>query len=498
MMRKAASEDFGEAELDKGKSTILDDPLDSDDSVFLDEGRLSEDQRSNASSEEEEEVEEDGELALASIVKIIIAGAEDLLTLEEAYNILSARLRQRIQSTPGGQALSPESRESIRLVTQPLKDEAPAVVRALQRDLRRLLGKVSSFEGSETENSTPFAGLKPLKSSPPIAGTSRFTPSPSVTPPARSPLKSSRLGYTESEVRYRREASGVGSAALQFLAYVFHSEQLWECFTEADLTSLLDHVLHLPRTPKLPTPNPKRSYWLAIAILAQLRLPQSCVESLKDRIVRALESAISEGLGMSTMATASTLMGIVAVSKEGGQIKKEAYHAIVNLVNTYPSLFFAEYAALLPPCLKGMTSSSPMLRNKASAAVAAFVTAKLNMLNDTFSPQEWARNRTTIQKSEAFVLNQLKSKSSARCDWTDLERQFKTTVGTANGVAWACASWSLVVSLMGQAYDNSGVVSGTNTMDHVIDVSLQIATCVPNRVSIIASNRWIIALEMLI
>ena len=474
MMRKAASEEFGEAEMDKGKGKMLEDPLGSDDSVFSDEGRLPEDQRSNASSEEEEEVEEDGELALASIVKIIIAGAEDLLTLEEAYNIISARLRQRIHSMPNGQASSPASHESIRLATQPLKDEAPAVVRAFQRDLQRLLGKVPGLEGSPVEEAQPFAGLKPLKNSPPTTVRSRFTPSPSVTPPARSPNKAARQGYTESEVRYRREASGVGSAALRFLAFVFHEEHLWECFTEADLTSLLDHVLRLPRTPKLPTPNPKRSYWLAIAILAQLKLPQSCIEPLKDRIVRAIESAIADGLWLATTSIASALLGSVAVSKEGGQIKKEAYHAIVNLVNTYPSEFFGEYSILLPPCLKGMTSSSPMIRNKASAAVAAFVTAKLNMLNDVSSHVEWARNRTMIQRSETFVVNQLKSKSTARCDWTDLERQFKATVGTANGVAWACASWSLVVSLMGQAYDNSGVVSGTNTMDHIIDVSLQL------------------------
>ena len=481
MLRKAASDGVGERDLPedtmgKGKGKMTEDAPGSDDSVESEESRMGDDQRSNASSEEEEEVEETGELSLESLVRVILDPPEELLSLEEAYNNLSTRLRIRFSATLLDPRLSPASKESIRLATQPLRDEAPAMVRAMQRDILRLLGKLQYSDTSDV-SSTPFCDLKPLRDSPPEPSRSRFTPSPSVTPTGRSPTKAARQGYTEAEVRFRREASGVGGAALKFLAFVFASPHLWECFTEADLIALIDKVLLILRTPRLPTPNQKRTYHAAITLLAQIRLPGPCIAPVKEKIAGSIEMIFNDGFGSPA--------GGTGANRDMGQIKKEAYHAIINLVNTYPSLFFAEYATLLPHCLRGMASPAAVLRSKASAAAAAFVAAKLNMLYARTSSEEWAKNRTTVQRCEAFVVSHLKSLARTpgraatvynstgekRTEWLELQRVFKETVGAANGVAWACATWSVVMSLMGQAYETSTIASGPNGMNHIMEVS---------------------------
>ncbi|OCF30437.1 hypothetical protein I316_07924 [Kwoniella heveanensis BCC8398] len=443
-----------------------------------------------SSEEEEETIEEDGALATGSLINIILDGAEDLLTLEEAYSTLTQRLRQQL--TPG--VLFPIPVSVARMCTQPIRDEAPAMVRAIQRDLARLLGKLPHSDPAfpSSDNDAPFMDLMPLKDRTPTHhnnNRSRFTPSPTpgTGPKSSSPTKPTRQGYTESEVRYRREASGVGAAVLRFIDFIFSEHRLSSCYSEADLQSILEQVMVIPRTPRLPTPNPKRTYYLSILILTHLNLPSACVQPVKDKIVRALEGAMTDSLG-----------ALGPSGKEGPPaLKKEGYHAITNLVSNYPSIFFPHYSDLLIGCLRGMASSSNLIRYKAGAAACAFARAKFALLANTQSAainngdapsrEAWVKAKSVIQKSEFFVISHLKSalkvpgKSTPvygkdgekKTEWHALEQIFKDTVGSTTDVHWACAAWSVVVTLMGAAYASSGLAGG---LDHIMDRSLQPST----------------------
>ncbi|KAK8858700.1 hypothetical protein IAR55_002929 [Kwoniella newhampshirensis] len=499
MLRKAAGEGVADTPDRKGKGRMPDEVPGSDDStasgasggkVATEGDDLGEE---GSSEEEEEEVEQDGALATGSLINIILNGTEDLLTLEEAYNTLTQRLRQRIPTDEERRdPLSPNFEDGVRIATQPLRDEAPAMVRAVQRDLQRLLGKLPGNEfGTSELDSSPFRDLLPLRNGTPISQRGRFTPSP--TPGANglksSPTKPARQGYTEAEVRYRRESSGVGAAVLRFLAFTFHTSLIFSCFSEADLQAILEQVMIIPRTPKLPTPNPKRTYYLSILLLAQMSLPSACVHPIKDKILRAVEGAIADTLGA---------MGGTVSGKEGpSATKKEGYHALTNLLSNYPSIFFTHYPDLLASCLRGMANQSNLVRYKAAAAACAFARAKITILtttqshlvnnSDVSAREVWNKTKTMVQKSEFFVVSHLKSalkmpgKSSPiygkdgekKTEWHALEQVLKDSVGSTTDVHWACAAWATLVTLIGSAYGSSGL---SLAFDHIMDRSLQPST----------------------
>lgn len=420
----------------------------SDDSTSSED--MAEQGEEEGSEEEEEQVEQDGALATASLVGIILDGAEDLLTLEEAYNTLTVRLQQHLPSSPSEAVL-----DDIKIATRPLRDEAPAMVRAIQRDLNRLLGKLPG----SPDSSSPFRALQPLQDSTPV-NRSRFTPSP--TPPNKSPK--ARQGYTESEVRYRRESSGVGGAVLRFLGLAFQISHLYTCFSEADLQAILDLVVSILRTPRLPTPNPKRTYYLALMVIAGMQIPQASVAPLQEKISRALDCALNDNLGIPKTPGA----------KDTGPIKKCAFQAVVNLLNTYSSTFFPHFADLLPPCLKSLVSPQPLIRAKAAAAVAAFAYAKYSLWSQTLDRQAFIKLKATAQRLEVFTISHFKSpirgkmlsSGEKRTEWSVLEQVLKDTVTT--DVYWACATWSIIVSLIGSSYASSGLSS---SIDYIMDVS---------------------------
>ncbi len=445
-----------------------------------------------AEDEEDAEGEEgaDGPAAdTAGLVEIILDGAEDLLTLEEAYLALTTRLRRVINlQTPA--PLTESQQNAILACTQPIRDEAPAMVRAMQRDLHRLLGKVPNAEvGLGNEGSSPFRGLMPLQDGTPFRQRNRLTPSPTPNPLSINTKKSPddaprRQGYTEAEVRYRREASGVGAGVLRLLAFTFHTSHLYSCFSEGDLQTLLEQVLIIPRTPKLPTPNQKRTYFVSILILAQIRIPVNCIIPVKEKIVRSVESAINDTLGSA---------GTPLTGKEGpSQAKKEGFHAVANLVATYPSIFFPFYADLLPTCLRSLSSPLSVMRNKAAGAAASFASAKLRLLSETQSDalnqnaptsrEDWVKMKSIIQKSELFVVSHLSNpvklitrsnsmylgNAERKTEWTVLEQVLKDKIGDNNCVLWACATWSVIVTLIGTTYIASGLTAG---LDHIMEVS---------------------------
>jgi hypothetical protein len=480
MMRRAASEGVSGLE-GKGKGKEIEDAPGSDDSASSDDSlekeRGANAAREGSSDEEEETVEEDGALSTGSLISIILNGAEDLLTLEEAYSTLGLRLRSRFTEKTASPKRPTNTEENIRIAIQPIRDEAPAMVRAIQRDLQRLMGKVPNSEvPSSDADSSPFRGLMPLQDSTPI-NRHRLTPSPTPAPQGQKQIltRPARQGYTESEVRYRREASGVGAAALRFLAYVFHTPQLYRCFTEADLSALLDQVMTIPRTPRLPTPNPKRSYYLSIFVLAQMNVPAACVQPAKDKIARAVESAINDTIGNAQ-----------------SQTKKEGFQAVINLLSTYPAIFVQHYSDFLPACLKAMSSPIEPVRQKASAAAACFAKAKLTVLSDlqaavakegrnAASCETWQKARVAAAKSEIFVVSHLRSalripgkatpvygsNGEKKTEASALEQVFKDAIGQNNDVAWACGAWAIIASLLGSAYGSSGLAVG---FDHIMEV----------------------------
>jgi hypothetical protein len=484
MIRKAAGDDVTGL---GGKAQEGDDVPGSDDSLASDDSleKMRGGGEGSSSDEEEEAVEEEGALTTGSLVFIILDGAEDLLTLEEAYNTLTLRLRSRLSKNPASPGLLTSGTENIRITLQPIRDEAPAMVRAMQRDLQRLLGKVPKSEILTSEaDSSPFRGLMPLRDSTP---TNRDPLTPSPTPGPRGSRKSldmsARQGYSESEVRYRREASGVGAAALRFLAFVYSTPELYRCFTEADLSSLLDQMLTIPRSPRLPTPNPKRTYYLSILAISQMKIPSGCVQPAHDKIVRGVERAINDALGNSP----------VSGGKEGNnQTKKEGFLAIINLLSTYPSIFFQHYNELLAPCLKAMTSPIPIIRSKATAAVAAFASAKISLLStlqatamrerDAASRDAWLKARTTASRCEAFVLSHLRgglrlpgkafpvygANGEKKTELSALEQIMKDTIGQNSEAPWACTAWAAVVTLLGGVYGSCGLAHG---LDHIMNVS---------------------------
>ena len=468
----------------------------SDDSAVSDERDKDDMERdgSPSGSEEEEEIEQDGALAMGSLVKIVLDGAEDLLTLEEAYKTLALRLRQRIPL--GEDYCSDVSKHEMEVALRPIKDEAPAMVRSLHRDMQRLLGKVPNAEFSSPDRSpSPFKGLMPLHDSTPI--NRRHTPSP--TPALSSDtkeVKAARQGYTEAEVRYRRESAGVGQAAIGMLGLIFERQPISSCFTEADMRSLLEVLLMIPRTPNMPTPNPKRTYFAAAVVLSTLRIPFACVNPIREKIVKAIESMTSDTFGSA------------GIPIRDQNFKKEVYNAIAHLMREYPSIFFAYYAELLAPSLRALTSTSVIVRNRASCAVTAFAAAKIQIRKQarekalqeqtTGACAEWVRLRQAVSKSEVFVSNHLKrvqpvagrtvytQEGERRTEWLAIDKLIKEKM--TSDVYWGCAVWASLVTLVGEQYASFGLASGPSGFNNIMAVSQLLPHLISTDWSEITSN----------
>ena len=468
----------------------------SDDSAVSDERDKDDMERdgSPSGSEEEEEIEQDGALAMGSLVKIVLDGAEDLLTLEEAYKTLALRLRQRIPL--GEDYCSDVSKHEMEVALRPIKDEAPAMVRSLHRDMQRLLGKVPNAEFSSPDRSpSPFKGLMPLHDSTPINRRQTPSPTPALSSDTKE-TKSARQGYTEAEVRYRRESAGVGQAAIGMLGLIFERQPISSCFTEADMQSLLEVLLMVPRTPNMPTPNPKRTYFAAAVVLSTLRIPFACVNPIREKIVKAIESMTSDTFGSA------------GIPIRDQNFKKEVYNAVAHLMREYPSIFFAYYAELLAPSLRALTSTSVIVRNRASCAVTAFAAAKIQIRKQarekalqeqtTGACAEWVRLRQAVSKSEVFVSNHLKrvqpvagrtvytQEGERRTEWLAIDKLIKEKM--TSDVYWGCAVWASLVTLVGEQYASFGLASGPSGFNNIMAVSRLLSHLISTDWSEIASN----------
>lgn len=401
---------------------------------------------SSDSSDESDVVES----STSSLVGIIIDSADDLLTIEEAYNMLGHRLRQHATTVD----LDPS-------ILEPILRDVPGFVRALSRDVGRLLAPLSPLSSDCERSSSPCEGLP------------------------------KRQGYTESEVRYRREASGVGHAALRWLAFMLFFEPLYSAFTIADLSALLDLVLTIPFTPKLPTPNAKRTYALAIYVLAHIRIPVAAVIPVKTRLMEALRKAVGEG-------SLSQWGGGPAQDKSaGGNVKArlEGFSAISNVLTSYPAVFVPHHRELLPVVLKGLTNSNAVTRQRAQLAAGAFVTAKIAWMELTarqvkavhkelaieaatpedvaIAEADWLTARNTNRELESGCLAYLRrSKATTgvrETEYAKLDKELKTQMSADS--KWACATWATLVSLLGEKYVKADMYKDIN---HIMKVGSEV------------------------
>jgi hypothetical protein len=217
-----------------------------------------------------------------------------------------------------------------------------------------------------------------------------------------------------------------------------------------------------------------------------MNVPAACVQPAKDKIARAVESAINDTIGNAS----PTQTG----PKEAqSQTKKEGFQAVINLLSTYPAIFVQHYSDLLPACLKGMSSPIEPIRQKACAAAACFAKAKITVMSDlqaaavkegrdATSRETWQKARVAAAKSEIFVVSHLRSalripgkatpvygsNGEKKTEASALEQVFKDMIGQNNDVAWACGAWAIIVSLLGSAYGSSGLAVG---FDHIMEVS---------------------------
>ncbi|KAJ9116986.1 hypothetical protein QFC22_004644 [Naganishia vaughanmartiniae] len=478
-----------------------------------DDGDRRLDARAEASS-----IPDDG-AALASsvdsLLDIIIHEADDLMAVEDAYNLIQVRYRklfaqsQIATTTADDSVLDPAS--DLVLALDRFQKCSSDIYRSFIRDISRLVGTpISSIPPPVLDSSPP-----PDEHLDPTQG--EITPSPSPEPNARlanfnqhsrkaaarvpaSPtfgiarLSSSsnppsspnptRQGYSEAEVRYRRALAGVGQSSLRFLAFVFHRSELYQCFSDADITSLISSVLVIPNTPKLHTPNPKKSYALAMYSLCHLKVPVTCVQPIKEKMMRVLTYGLGEG-GLKCWGG-----GPGKREGEGGNVKArfECFAAMANALVQYPSLFIPRHKDLIPLILGGLTDSQQGMKVKAGMALCGFMKGKMNWLRDTERAlkevhaklaaideeepagkervlteeksvvQEWKWARKAIEEAEATTVTVMKSNIRSSLVVNPQRAKFSDVISDlikralATDPLWACAIWACLVSMMGQGF----------------------------------------------
>lgn len=310
-----------------------------------------------------------------SLLEIILNELDDLLAVEDAYLLLFARLKKCfvINEDPDRPERSAEQQQEREDILRNVRAQTSEMVRALTRDIKRLVQPATS--------DTRF-----LRSSSPIPDMTEAPASPSPSPRDASGSdqddtpRPRRQGYSEAEVRERRAGAGVGQAALKVLSFIGYHPELHGNFSEADLTSLLSTTLVIPATPKLNTPNSKRTYAFAIYVLSLLRVPTACLIPITGKVIRALLNATGE-FGMQFWRGSQAKQEGPASGNV--KAKMEGYSAIWNVCRYYPSVFLPYHKDLIPEIIKGLVHANPQVRARASAAAGGFAKGKITWIRET-------------------------------------------------------------------------------------------------------------------
>ena len=310
-----------------------------------------------------------------SLLEIILNELDDLLAVEDAYLLLFARLKKCFVINDDSERLerSVEQQQEREEILKNIRSQTSDVFRALTRDIKRLV-QPATIDTRFLGSSSPIPDMTEAPA----------TPSPSPQNAAGSDNedtpKPRRQGYSEAEVRERRAAAGVGQAALKVLSFIGYHRELHEHFSEADLTSLLSTTLVIPATPKLNTPNSKRTYAFAIYVLSLLRVPTACLVPITSKVIRALLNATGE-FGMQFWRGSQAKQEGPATGNV--KAKMEGYSAIWNMCRYYPSVFLPYHRDLIPEIIKGLVHPNPQVRARASAAAGGFARGKLNWIRET-------------------------------------------------------------------------------------------------------------------
>jgi hypothetical protein len=263
-----------------------------------------------------------------------------------------------------------EEDEESRQVVQAFRDRVAGLLLAFKRDVGALVGRTPSevvcpIDDRSSSPSAPSGHSLRLPAQLPD------TPTPPSSSPTSvdSPSKPLRRGYTAAEIRFRRAHAGAGQEALKLLAFVFYRPEIFECFTTADLIDLLQQVVLIPNTLKLHTPNPKKSYALAVYALTHLKVPVACISPLKQKIVKALTNSVGD--------IGATFMGGGPGKREGegGNVRArmEGFAALQQVLTEYPEVFALEHRSLLPVIIKGLCNPVQGVRARATGALGALV-----------------------------------------------------------------------------------------------------------------------------
>lgn len=346
---------------------------------------------------------ESGSNSVDSLLDIIIHEADDLLTVEDAYSLLQVRYRSlfaAMAATPSTDKVELDSAlESFRI-------QSSDIFRAFLRDITRLVGTpITAIPAPLLDSSPPpTEHLDPTRTvvtpSPSPDGNHRLAnytrrgkqPTPVARAPASPTLgirrssgnpsaspKPTLQGYSEAEVRYRRALAGVGQASLRFLAFVLHRAELHRCMSDADVTELIRAVLVIPTTPKLYTPNPKKSYALAMYSLCHLQVPIACIQPIKDKFMQVITYGLGDGGVKCWGAGAGKHEG------EGGNVKArlECFAAMANAHVQYPSLFVPRHKEYLPLIFTALIDGQAGMKARAGMALCGFVKGRMNWLRET-------------------------------------------------------------------------------------------------------------------
>lgn len=340
-----------------------------------------------------------GSNSVDSLLDIIIHEADDLLAVEDAYSLLQVRYRSLFAAN----ATSTSDKPTLDSALDSFWTRSSDIVRAFLRDITRLVGTpISSIPPPVLDSSPPPTGhLDPTRTvitpSPSPDGNHRlanFTRkgkqpvgapvSPTLgiarvssgnTPPSPKPT---RQGYSDSEVRFRRALAGVGQASLRFLAFVLHRAELHQCLSDADVTSLIGAVLVIPTTPKLYTPNPKKSYALAMYSLCHLQVPIACIQPIKEKFMQVITYGLGDG-GVKCWGA-----GTGKQETEGGNVKArlECFAAMANGHVQYPSLFIPRHKEYLPLIFTALIDGQAGMKARAGMALCGFVRGRAKWLKE--------------------------------------------------------------------------------------------------------------------
>ncbi|KZT43773.1 hypothetical protein SISSUDRAFT_1124457 [Sistotremastrum suecicum HHB10207 ss-3] len=183
----------------------------------------------------------------------------------------------------------------------------------------------------------------------PMVGQENLPPSPDA-----KASKETKQGMSDSQAKRSRDFAAVSMSAMRLLGVLFTIERMTRIFEQGQINALLTSLLAIPLAEKLPTTNSRKTYSLAMSVIAGLILPAEVIEPAAPRITYALHRALEGELG-----------------KEGkkGSIA-DSLKAIHTHVVLHPEVFTPLFVDFLPTIFSLLSSPTLSVRTSAVHAIA--------------------------------------------------------------------------------------------------------------------------------